>query len=123
MRRKTKFSNSKPRTVGIGVDAKSRRRRLSQWHVRISLGSKETVTSIRGQVGASREPAVIAVALVGGQRHLVSIGSGALAAAQEMKDEIELIRPIVGGVVVDFEAAEWLVQAYASGDGRLVVER
>lgn len=75
--------------------------------IAVDLGTANTVVYIRGEGIVLREPTVLAVDRI--SREVRAVGSAAAAMAGRVPEGLELVYPVNGGAVTDYEAASHLV--------------
>lgn len=86
--------------------------------VGIDLGTANTLILVRGRGIVVRQPSVVARSKKG--KRILAIGEEARRMFGKTPDSIEVIRPIRGGVIADFDATEamlryWITQIHRGG--------
>src|SRR3954463_10196540 len=84
-----------------------RMRRMLAHDIGIDLGTANTLVYVRGRGIVVNEPSVVAVNQKTGQ--VVAIGTEAKQMLGRTPPHIEAVRPLVEGVISDFEVTEELV--------------
>jgi rod shape-determining protein MreB and related proteins len=87
--------------------SKERFRRLLSHDVGIDLGTANTLVYLRGQGIVLNEPSVVAVNQKTGQ--VVAVGTHAKSMLGRTPAHIQAIRPLVDGVISDFEVTEEMI--------------
>lgn len=76
--------------------------------VGIDLGTANTLILVRGRGIVVRAPSVVARSKKG--KHILAIGEEAKRMLGKTPDTIEAVKPLRGGVIADFDAAEAMLQ-------------
>jgi rod shape-determining protein MreB len=77
----------------------------------IDLGTANTIVVLRGRGIVVDEPSVVAIEHMGGAQRVVAIGHDARQMIGRTPENIEAIRPIQDGVIVDFKLVEALLRS------------
>ncbi|MES2214319.1 MAG: rod shape-determining protein [Patescibacteria group bacterium] len=86
---------------------KERMRRMLSHDIGIDLGTANTLVYVRGKGIIINEPSVVAVNQKTGQ--VVAVGSAAKEMLGRTPAHIEAVRPLVDGVISDFEVTEEMI--------------
>jgi rod shape-determining protein MreB len=78
----------------------------------IDLGTANTVVAVRGQGVVLDEPSVLAIRQRGKARDVVAVGAGAKEMLGKTPDSIQAVRPLRGGVIRDYDAAEAMLRYF-----------
>ncbi|MBN1335064.1 MAG: rod shape-determining protein [Deltaproteobacteria bacterium] len=78
----------------------------------IDLGSANTVVAIPGRGVVLDEPSVVAVRQRGTHREVVAVGATAKEMLGRTPESITAVRPVRGGVIVDYEVAEAMLRFF-----------
>jgi rod shape-determining protein MreB len=78
----------------------------------IDLGTANTVVAVRGQGVVLDEPSVLAIRQRGKARDVVAVGAGAKEMLGKTPDSIRAVRPLRGGVIRDYDAAEAMLRYF-----------
>lgn len=78
----------------------------------IDLGTSNTLVYVKGRGIVINEPSVVAVNQKTGK--ILSIGKGALKIVGRTPPHIKVIRPLVDGIISDFEATEEMLRYFMS---------
>lgn len=88
----------------VNIFGKERLRRMLSHDIGIDLGTANTLVYVRGQGIVINEPSVVAVNQKTGQ--VVAVGTEAKSMLGRTPGHIQAIRPLVDGVISDFEVTE-----------------
>jgi rod shape-determining protein MreB and related proteins len=107
------------------ADLKKKWRQYVSHDVGVDLGTANTLVYMRGRGIVVNEPSVVAVNQKTGQ--VVAIGSDAKAMLGRTPQHITAIKPLVDGVISDFETTEemisYLLSKATSGSGKMLAPR
>jgi rod shape-determining protein MreB len=78
----------------------------------IDLGTANTVVAVRGQGVVLDEPSVLAIRQRGKARDVVAVGARAKDMLGKTPDNIRAVRPLRGGVIRDYDAAEAMLRYF-----------
>src|SRR3989344_5572969 len=84
--------------------------RLATLDVGIDLGTANTIVHIRGKGVVIRQPSVVARHIK--TKEILAIGEEAKKMLGKNPANIEVVRPLRGGVIADFDAAEAMLKHY-----------
>ncbi len=91
----------------------------------IDLGTANTLVYVKGKGIVLNEPTIVAINQKTGQ--LVAVGNDAKSMLGRTPNHIEVVRPLVGGVISDFEVTEemlaYLIAKVRSGTRSIVAPR
>lgn len=87
-------------------------RRFLAHDIGIDLGTANTLVYVRGKGNVIDEPSVVAIN--NKTKDIIAIGAGAKDMIGKTPDEIWAARPLVDGVVSDFEVTEQMLQYFIS---------
>jgi rod shape-determining protein MreB and related proteins len=78
----------------------------------IDLGTANTIVAVKGQGVVLDEPSVLAIRQRGKAREVVAVGAGAKDMLGKTPDSIRAVRPLSGGVIRDYDAAEAMLRYF-----------
>jgi rod shape-determining protein MreB len=78
----------------------------------IDLGTANTLVAVRGQGVVLDEPSVLAIRQRGKAREVVAVGAGAKEMLGKTPESIRAVRPLRGGVIKDYDAAEAMLRYF-----------
>jgi len=78
----------------------------------IDLGTANTLVYVKGKGIVLNEPSVVAITEVDGQREVLAVGEAAKHMLGRTPRNIEAVRPLLDGVIADFEIAEEMIKYF-----------
>ncbi len=78
----------------------------------IDLGTANTLVFVKGKGIVLNEPSVVAITEVDGQREVLAVGKAAKAMLGRTPRNITAVRPLLDGVIADFEIAEEMIKYF-----------
>ncbi len=78
----------------------------------IDLGTANTLVFVKGKGIVLNEPSVVAITEVDGQREVLAVGEAAKEMLGRTPRNIEAVRPLLDGVIADFEIAEEMIKYF-----------
>lgn len=78
----------------------------------IDLGTANTLVYVKGRGIVLNEPSVVAVKMEGGQRRVLAVGDEAKMMLGRAPGNIEVIRPLRGGAIADFDIAASMIKFF-----------
>ncbi|PHR92457.1 MAG: rod shape-determining protein [Robiginitomaculum sp.] len=78
----------------------------------IQLGVSEVFVYIKGRNIVLNEPSIVAYSIKNGRREIFAIGSDAPMMRDRTSGHIEVVSPMQGGMIMDFEAVESMIEHF-----------
>ena len=113
-----KKKSERPNTLGVGALPASISVRLSRVgelfsaDIAIDLGGSNTIAYTKGKGVILNEPAIVALRMRRGYREVLAVGEKVETMLRQKRRDIEVIRPMRAGVIVDFEVAEAMISYF-----------
>lgn len=87
-------------------------RRLFSSDIAIDLGTANTLVYIKDKGIIINEPSIVAVSVSGGNKKVIAVGQEAKEMIGRTPKSIHMYRPLMDGVIADFEIAEAMIRHF-----------